>query len=364
MASIRNAKLVFFNGRSNAGGAERMVGYLEDYLQSRGLETEIVDEQKLKNTWIGKLYWKLFQYRHFSKRKLIYMARFASVYAWWCKRPGQFWISNGESTPFFPVNLVISQGCYHVMERAYGRKETALSRIAILQKLGINRAKQVIAVTDQVKRNLVKYYETDAGKISIVANRVDTDYFEVLPKKHDRVKTVLYAGRLENGKGLPLIVDLAETIEKQTVWRLMVACNNAYNTDLFASRKNCVLKTGLGLDNMNREAYSEADVVIFPSLFESFGMITIEALSAGIPVLATPVGIIPDMAARNFPGVYVLHDEQGNELIAYLNKIVDEFSSIDKQQLHEQVREEFGIESYRQRLDEVLGNSLSINRHA
>ena len=47
MPQPAKALLVFFNGKSNAGGAERMVQYLEDWLLSRGLLCEIVDEEKL-----------------------------------------------------------------------------------------------------------------------------------------------------------------------------------------------------------------------------------------------------------------------------------------------------------------------------
>ncbi len=357
------AFLVFFNGRSNAGGAERMVGYLEDYLVSRGITTQIVDEDLLRHTWLGRLYWKLFGVRHFEKRRLIYMARFASAYAWWRRRPGQFWVSNGEATPFFPVDLVISQGCYHIMERAYGRKEEELSRIAKLQMRGIRIARQVIAVTDQVKRNLVKYYGISPEKIAIVANRVDTDFFKPGIKSQKNNKTLLYAGRLENGKGLPLLLSLAEAIEKQQEWRLLIACNNQQHAEMFRQFSRTDIIIGLGLHNMNEKAYQQCDVVIFPSLFESFGMITIEALSAGVPVLATPVGIIPQMAEQNFPGVYVLHESNGDELILRCNEIVLDFADVDRTALHQQIKDDYGIESYRIRLDEVLATRLNLQQH-
>lgn len=364
MKKPKKALLVFFNGKSNAGGAERMVLYLEEYLISRGLETAIIDEQFLLNTTGGKLFKKIFKYRHFLKRKPIYMARFTSAYLWTRKRAKQIVISNGESTPFYPVDFVISQGCYHTMEKAYGRQSDTFSRIAKLQQRGLQLAKQVITVNKKVWKDLVHVYGIDEAKISLVTNRVDTHYFKPLPKASTSYKTVLYAGRLENGKGLDVIVKLANIIEQRVEWRLLIACNNPGNTGLFNGLKHTQIKTGLQLENINEEAYSKADIVIFPSLYESFGMVTIEALAAGVPVIGTPVGIIPEMTELIYPGVHVLQPFNDEQILQVFNNIIDAFKTVDRNALHERIKEQFGIASYRQRLDEVMGKRLKLQQHA
>ena len=360
MQKPTKALLVFFNGKSNAGGAERMVLYLDEYLISRGLKTEIIDEQFLLNKKRSKLFRKIFKYRHFKKRKPIYMARFTSAYLWTRKKSNQIVISNGESTPFYPVDFVISQGCYHAMEKAYGRESDELSRIAKLQQRGLQLAKQIITVTGRVKEELINIYGLNADKISLVSNRVDTDYFKPLPKTETAFKTVLYAGRLEDGKGLSVIKKLAEVIEENENWKLLIACNNSGNTQLFEELKHTEIKIGLQLANINEEAYSKADIVIFPSLYESFGMVTIEALSACVPVIGTPVGIIPELAKRKFPGVYVLEPFSDSDILIVFDNIIKEFKNIDRNNLHEMVKEEYGIASYRKRLDEAMGGRLKL----
>jgi len=352
---------IFFNGRSNAGGAERMLGYLEDWFISHGFATEIIDEHRLRNTWLGRLYWLLFKMKHFRKRKAIYMARFASVYCWWRKRPDNYFVSNGESTPFFPVDLVFNQGCYHVMEKAYGRTEDTLSRIAKMQMSGVNRAKKVIAITEKVKHDLVMYYHIDPEKIAVVTNRIDTAMFPVLAKNKTNHRTILYTGRLENGKGLQVILQLAVWIERNDRFRLLIACNNSYNTELFASYKQTKLVTGLDLNNINEQAYSKADLVIYPSLYESFGLVPLEALSAGVPVISNPVGIVPFLLQQNFPGIYELPASIDASFLDWCDEIISNFElRIDRHQLHEKIETEFGIASYRTRLDEVLEELLAV----
>lgn len=358
------ALLVFFNGKSNAGGAERMVQYLEEYLQSRGLQIEILDEHFLLNTAAGRIYSQLFRYRHFIKRKPIYMARFASAYLWIRKRADQVVISNGEPTPFYPVDFVICHGCYHTMELAYGRKETSFSRIAKLQLRALQRANQVMVVSNKVWTDLVNVYAVDSTKMSLVTNRVNTSYFEPIAKNEATYKTVLYVGRLEKGKGLDVVLSLANIIEQHKDWRLLIACNNPGNIALFKGLHHTNIKVGLTLENINEEAYSKGNLVIFPSLYESFGLVTIEALSAGIPVIGTPVGIIPELVERKFPGVYVLEPFSDESILSVFDAIVTDFKLVDRNKLHEQVKKEFGIESYRKRLDEVMGKRLKLNGNA
>ena len=202
------------------------------------------------------------------------------------------------------------------------------------------------------------------SKISLVTNRVDTNYFKPLPKTQATYKTVLYAGRLEPGKGLDVIVKLAHIIEQKEDWRLLIACNNPGNTELFNGLTHTQIKIGLQLENINEEAYSKTDIVIFPSLYESFGMVTIEALAAGIPVIGTAVGVIPEMADINYPGVYVLQPFKNEQILQVFDNIINAFKTVDRDALHQRIEEEFGIASYRQRLDEVMHKRLKLQQHA
>jgi glycosyltransferase involved in cell wall biosynthesis len=361
MRKVKKALLVFFNGKSNAGGAERMVQYLDDYLNNRGISTEIIDETFLLNTFFGRLYAQLFNYRHFQKRKPIYMARFSSAYLWTRNRWKTIVISNGESTPFFPADIVVNQGCYHVMQRDYGRTEEKLSRIAKLQRLGCKFARQITTVTESVKEDLQRYYGIPSEKITIIYNRVDATHFEVLPKQPSDTKTILYAGRLEPGKGIAHLEKLATMVAISNEWKLLIACNNASNVHLFSHYSNTQVIIGLGLQNINESAYSKADLVFFPSHSESFGMITIEALCAGVPVIGTPVGILRILAANNFPGAHVFNtiDE------SFLNTckaIVDKFhEQVNRTALHHRVDEVFGIASYRKQWDALLDTRILTN---
>ena len=56
-------------------------------------------------------------------------------------------------------------------------------------------------------------------------------------------------------------------------------------------------------------AFQAADVFALPSAYESFGLVVLEALAYGVPVIATPVGVVPDVIDHGLNG-YVVRDSR------------------------------------------------------
>ncbi|WP_348798190.1 glycosyltransferase family 4 protein [Flavobacterium adhaerens] len=344
--------LVFLNGKSNAGGAERMVHYLDEYLQARGVSTKIIDEDYLKNSFFGKSYWKLFNYRHFQKRRDKYIARYTTAFLWLNYRPNNIVISNGEPTAFYPTDYMISHGCYHKMELDYGRKGNKLSRVARLQMKASQNAKKIIAVESNVKEHLIKYYGIKKDKISIVPNCIDKNKFYPIEKERTDYKTVVYIGRLEYGKGISELLELAKLTEAQTNWKLLIATNNSNNSELFKNLKNSTLLVGLTIDNINELAYTKADIVFYPSYSESFGMVTIESLACGRSIAGTAVGILPKLVAEKQPGAYLLPKIIEESIFDFFDDCIKDASRFTPEEIHEAAMEKFSCESYFEQMDQ------------
>nr|WP_315150103.1 glycosyltransferase family 4 protein [uncultured Flavobacterium sp.] len=354
MTKVTKVYLVFLNGISNAGGAERMTYYLNDYFKQRAIQTVILEERKLQNTFIGKYYWKLFQLKRFEKKRMKYIARFATAYLWTTFDKHKIVISNGEPTAFYATDFVISHGCCHKMELDYGRKDQRLSRIAKLQKKACEKAKSIIAVAENVKKDLNKYYNIAEDKIRVIPNCIDIRYFYPLPKPVSNDITVAYIGRLEIGKGLNELRILAEIIEQKTNWKLIIASNNPNNTELFQHLKKTKVLIDLSIDEINEKAYSMADIVYYPTHSESFGMVTIEALSCGRPIAGTAVGVLPELVKENVVGVYILPAEVDDKLLDFFETCIENSKSVTPQDLHQIAIQKFSIESYFENLDAIF----------
>lgn len=356
--ATKKALLISLNGKSNAGGVERVVYYLDEYFNKRGIPTKIIDEAFLINhTLFGKLYWQLFRFRHFKKRKLIYIARYMSAFLWVTKFQGNIVISHGELTAFYPSDFVFIQGAYHQMELANGRTDPSLSRIGALQKRSCVMGKTVVAVAVRAKEDIITHYGIPAAKILVQNNCVDAVRFHPIDKPATSRRTLLFVGRLVREKGLAALKQLAHLIAQSDNWQLLIACNETPDTAFFADIPHVTVKKGLTVDNIGAEAYGQGDLLIVPSVFEGFELVTVEALSSGKPVIGTRVGAISELLDRGFPGVYLLPDIafDNPEILAYFDNILNQFHQLmDTQSFHQLVTQEFGIEQYMEKMDKML----------
>lgn len=177
----------------------------------------------------------------------------------------------------------------------------------------LNRVRRVIAswVIPQADciRTVSRKIESGIGvkyrpvaDISILPIFVDLREFEKIEhKKHERFETtLLVVSRLEKEKNVELAI--------RALYKARRHGNNAGLVIVGSGReegalRDLVKELGLlewvefvGWQNP-KEYYGMADLVLFPSRYDGYGMVIVEALSAGIPVLSTDVGIAREAGA-------------------------------------------------------------------
>jgi len=118
------------------------------------------------------------------------------------------------------------------------------------------------------------------------------------------------------------IVDLS--LERSLVNSLAPFYENGYlrklKQRLSPDAAKRVTFTGLVAHNQVADYYAAADIYINPSLYESFGMSIIEAMAAGVPVVTTRVGAVPELISHGQSGLLVetANPEAIAEAVAYL----------------------------------------------
>jgi D-inositol-3-phosphate glycosyltransferase len=164
----------------------------------------------------------------------------------------------------------------------------------------------LITATEREKGNLVQHYGVRQEKISVVPCGIDTDLFSPGDKGTSRKglglnddKLVLFVGRIEPLKGLDRLIRAMPYVQNGQRPRLLVVGGDEYSQHEVEQLKN--LSSGLRIGDMvtfvgrvkHEELprfYSAADVCVIPSYYESFGLVALEALACGTPVVATDVG--------------------------------------------------------------------------
>jgi glycosyltransferase involved in cell wall biosynthesis len=175
------------------------------------------------------------------------------------------------------------------------------------------RASMIIAPSEYTKREIVKYLGTPAEKIEIIyeAARENmqplplSDCQSVLEKHQIKRPYILYVGTIEPRKNLITLIRAYHEVLKTTSHRpQLVFCGGRgwLDSDVFSLVEELRLQdlvrfTGY-VDEVDLPAlYSAAQVFVYPSLYEGFGLPPLEAMACGTPVVVSNSSSLPEVVA-------------------------------------------------------------------
>ncbi|MFA6226282.1 MAG: glycosyltransferase family 4 protein [Methanoregula sp.] len=173
----------------------------------------------------------------------------------------------------------------------------------------LSKARTIIAVSPYVKRMI--YGETRAD-ISVIFNPVEKKIFGI--QKHEIPHRILFVGGIEERKGLVVLIEaLAQVksiipdVELHIVGGIRKV---VYYHTLVSLIRSCGLDShirflgSLPEQDLMKE-YAAAEIFVLPSYEESQGIVILEAMATGTPVIATRAGGIPDMIQDDVNGLLV-----------------------------------------------------------
>jgi glycogen synthase len=198
-----------------------------------------------------------------------------------------------------------------------------------LEKTALEMADAVICVSEGTRRDVESLFQIDPSRLHIIHNGIDPDEYQPA-KTHavldrfgiDRSKPyVLFVGRITRQKG---IIHLVNAIQHFDPGFQVVLCAGAPDTPEIAeemktavaaaqAKREGIIWIGEMIDNPSKiELYSHAAVFVCPSIYEPFGIINLEAMACGRPVVAAAVGGIPEVVLDGETG-YLVPVQQMNE---------------------------------------------------
>ncbi|MBE4011372.1 glycosyltransferase [Vibrio parahaemolyticus] len=173
----------------------------------------------------------------------------------------------------------------------------------------------LVALSNHTKKILENAPKFQDCRIEVINNSIETDVFKPIDKKEAREilglpldrKIIGYVPSFSSEvKGYREIVQafsiLDEKLEHDKPMVMLVGNVTPANDEI------CLDKQSLGYINDNERlaiAYSAADVVVVPSLEETFSNTTAESISCGTPVVGFKTGAIPDLAEKGVSGLSI-----------------------------------------------------------
>jgi glycosyltransferase involved in cell wall biosynthesis len=227
---------------------------------------------------------------------------------------------SGADILYFPTHLDVPPGLRvpyavtaHDMiqsalkDRFYGSLK---NRLAVSRQMDALRGAAVIfAVSDHTKKDVVKHAGADPAKIIVASNGVDSAFRPGGGHLPDGLippgRFVLNVGGIDWRKNTPLLLrSFAALHEKHPPWRLVMT--GEIKTDqLYPAFRRLVselgierhvVETGYVTAETLCALYNRADIFLYPSLYEGFGLPVLEAMACGTPVISADRASIPEVA--------------------------------------------------------------------
>ena len=200
-----------------------------------------------------------------------------------------------------------------------------------MERTGIENADKVIAVSTEMRRDIIELYDVDPERVVVVYNGVDVDKYrpasapEVRRKYGIEGPFALFVGRISRQKGIDVLLHAAGHIAGGLT--LVLAATSPDTPGLKAEVEAAVEANPhvIWINEMVDEPsliglYSEADLFVCPSVYEPFGIINLEAMACGTPVVASAVGGITESVADGETGILV-PPERPEELAEAINRL-------------------------------------------
>lgn len=175
------------------------------------------------------------------------------------------------------------------------------------------RFRRYIAVSNRVKDELQRFHGVPDDRIRIIPNGIDIDRFAPKPEARRPIrarygipadaKVLTLVGHEFHRKGLEYVIRALAHLD-DTHWLMVIGSEDpAPYRDLVPEVASRIVFTGPQREMA--DFYAATDVYVFPTSYETFSLVCMEALACGVPVIATAVGGIEDYIVDGVNGYFI-----------------------------------------------------------
>jgi len=185
-----------------------------------------------------------------------------------------------------------------------------------MEREGIEACDAIVAVSGDMRRDILKSYDVPADRVTVIHNGVDTEKYHPrdgsasIAKFGIREPFVFFVGRLTRQKGVFDLVDAMDVVPEGTTLVLATGKPDTPGIEeelrrVLGGMRNVVwIREMLGDPDLVN-LYNEAAVFACPSVYEPFGIINLEAMACETPVVASRVGGIREVVVDDETGFLV-----------------------------------------------------------
>jgi glycosyltransferase involved in cell wall biosynthesis len=226
-------------------------------------------------------------------------------------------------------------------------------------KYTLRKTTCIISVSKLLREEIVSLCHR---QVVVIHNIVDVDKFEIIRQKHDASLNIGFLGSLKNNnKGLDLLLKSASLLERKDFF-LHIGGNGI----LLDSYKKMAKEFGIETKckfygeierNEIADFYSKLDLFVLPSRYETFGIVLIEAMASGVPVISTKCGG-PQEIVTPSNGI-LIQKENIEELKSAIISMSENSGFYNKKAIRNYTKENFGQEAFVKQISNLYQEILT-----
>jgi UDP-glucose:(heptosyl)LPS alpha-1,3-glucosyltransferase len=223
-------------------------------------------------------------------------------------KQGNFDIIQSHDKTFYQDIYRAGDGCHIEWLRQRWRRTGLLGKLSIvlnpyhwlilvMERMIFKgrRFQKIIAISELVKRNIIEHYHIDERDIEVIYNGVDLERFnpENRKKYRDEIRrkhsidgndfVVLFVGSGFERKGVEYLLKASELVS-EPVTVLVVGKGSEEKMRRYIKKQRVIF---CGPQREIHKYYAASDIFVFPTIYEPFGNVHLEALASGLPVITT-----------------------------------------------------------------------------
>ena len=227
-------------------------------------------------------------------------------------------------------------------KKMFGRLAIALNpyhwMILAIERMIFNghRFKRIVAISELVKRNILDNYRVDPADISVVYHGVDLEkytpenknrYRQEIRRQYsiaDDASVILFVGSGFERKGVEFLIKAAELVS-EPVTVLIVGKGSEKKYSKYAAGKNVVF---CGPQKDIYKYYGASDVFVSPAVYEPFGLVYLEALASGLPVITSKNAGAAEIIQDGITGYVVQEPEDVKAMAEKIESVLNDNSRL------------------------------------
>jgi len=181
-------------------------------------------------------------------------------------------------------------------------------------------ANKVIVTSNFMKKELCDHFRLPWEKVEIIPNAIDLTKYDAPVERwsvrerygvYSHEKLILCVGRLVPQKGVEYLIQAIPAIVRRHPEAQFIIVGEGWQKDYLENLAQStgyrwkVLFTGFLPDSELTALTMSADVLVIPSVYEPFGIVALEGMAAGVPVVASQVGGLAEVIEHDRTGVLV-----------------------------------------------------------